>query len=202
MIETEPIETIHLYVMREDEQPKPPLLLMLFYVLAFLCLISTGFLNRATLPTIEKTIRVPAVFLPPKVFTASAPIIPTGHRTYPATYARGTLTIYNGSVITQILPAGMILRGKNGIEIATDESITVPAGNPPDYGMATVSAHLFIPGINMSSGEVNQIVGSALYIRNLQPFTGGYPAHTVLYIMQHDTYQPKKQLPRFTCIPL
>ncbi len=69
MIETEPVETIHLYVVREDEKPKLPLLPILLSVLAFLCLISTGFLNHTTFPTVKKTIQVPAIFLPPQLLS-------------------------------------------------------------------------------------------------------------------------------------
>src|SRR2546421_1743970 len=87
VIETEPVETIHLYVVREDAKPRPPLLLLLFCVLAFLGLIETGFLNHTTFPIVKKTIQVPAIFLPLKSFTASAPILPTGRKTYPATTA-------------------------------------------------------------------------------------------------------------------
>jgi len=187
VIETEPVETIHLYVVREDEKPKLPLLPILLSVLAFLCLISTGFLNHTTFPTVKKTIQVPAIFLPLKAFTASASVIPTGIKTYPATTAQGTLTLTNGSVITQELPQGMIFNG-DGIEVVTDEAVVVPAGSAAGYGVATVSAHALVSGQkgNIRAFSINQVFGTSLFIRNLQAFTGGREAHSVKFVTVQD----------------
>ena len=57
----------------------------------------------------HKRLTVPAQFLPLKVFRAEAPIIPTGIKTYPATYAHGFLTFSNGSIIGQSVPAGFTI---------------------------------------------------------------------------------------------
>src|SRR5947209_6149676 len=93
----EEMETIHLYVVREREK-RPYTALTLFC--AFLCLLGIAVLTlySAEHPYYEhERLRVPAILLPLKVFSAEAPIIPTGVKTYPATYAHGFLTFSNGS---------------------------------------------------------------------------------------------------------
>src|SRR5712691_2036036 len=92
-------ETIHLYVVREEEK-RPNTAFPLFC--AFLCLLGivAVTLYSAHHPYYEhERLTVPATFLPLKVFRADVQIIPTGVKTYPATYAHGILTITNGSVI-------------------------------------------------------------------------------------------------------
>src|SRR5712692_6294950 len=129
-VDEEPIETIHLYVVREEE-PKPSLLPIILSVVALSLLVALGVLLPYQQPEIRKTIRVPAVLLPLKTFSTSVTITPTGEKTYPATTAHGTLTIYNGSILAQELPRGMILTGTDGVEVITDAAVLIPAGNPP-----------------------------------------------------------------------
>jgi len=187
VIETEPVETIHLYVVREDEKPKPPLLLLLFCVLAFLGLIETGFLNHTTFPTVRRTIQVPAIFLPLRSFTASAPLIPTGRKTYAATTAHGMVTFTNGSVVTEELPQGMIFSG-HGIEVVTDEAVVVPAGSADGYGVATVSAHTLVSGQkgNIQPFTINQVYGTSLFVRNLEAFAGGKESYAITFVTALD----------------
>src|SRR5256714_5933497 len=173
------VETVHLYVVREHEK-KPYTLLPLLCALVCLLGIAAVTLYSAQHPYYEhERLTVPAVALPPKVFTAQSPIIPTGIKTYPATTARGMLTITNGSVETVQLPAGMIFTGKDGIEVITDSPVYVPAGSADSFGMSTVPAHLVTAGINMPRLDIDQVGGTSLYVRNLSPFTGGEPAPSV-----------------------
>ena len=179
-------ETIHLYVVREEEK-QPYTAFPLFC--AFLCLVSIVAVTwySALHPYYEhERLTVPATFLPLKVFKADAPIIPTGVKTYPATYAHGMLTITNGSVVSQELPAGLIFTGNPGISVITDSSVFVPAGSANGFGMSTVSAHLLTSGINLSTLAIDQVVGTSLYVRNLSPFTGGRPAYTVKFTTSND----------------
>ena len=46
-------------------------------------------------------VSIPVQFLPPLTFSATKQITPTGVKTYPATTAHGTLTIANGSAVSQ-----------------------------------------------------------------------------------------------------
>src|SRR2546430_595790 len=128
------IETIHLYVVKEQLKKSYTVLPILC---AFLCLVGIAVvtLYSAQHPYYEhERLIVPAQFLPLKVFKAEAPIIPTGVKTYPATTAQGTLTITNGSVVSQELPAGLIFTSDQGTEVATDSSVFVPAGSAAGFG--------------------------------------------------------------------
>src|SRR2546422_10824880 len=98
----EPIETIHLYVVREEQRPYTVFPMLC----ALLCLVGIVAITlySAQHPYYEhERLTVLATLLPLKVFRAEAPIIPTGVKTYPATYAIGTLTITNGSVLSEVL---------------------------------------------------------------------------------------------------
>src|SRR5437763_11847305 len=107
-------ETIHLYVVREQDQ-RPSLLPLLLSVLALSVLVAFCVSTPSQQPVIRVRLRVPAVLLPTQAFTAQVPIIPTGIRIYSATTAHGTLTITNGSVIAQVIPAGFSVQN-----VATD----------------------------------------------------------------------------------
>jgi hypothetical protein len=186
-VDEKPIETIHLYVVREKE-PKPSLIPVFLSILALSLLIVLSVLFPYQQPVIRKAIRVPAILLPLKTFNTSVTIIPTGEKTYQATTAHGTLIIYNGSILSQELPQGMILTGKDNVEVITDEAVFIPAGNPPSYGIAHISAHTLVPGRkgNIQALDINQVYGTSLYIRNLQPFSGGQEAHSVTFITSQD----------------
>src|SRR6266567_4082055 len=182
------IETIHVYMVPEEEK-RPYTVFPL--ICAFLCLlgIAAVTMHSAHHPYYEhERLTVPAQFLPLKVFKAEVPIIPTGVKTYPATYATGTLTLTNGSVVSQELPAGLIFTsaGNPGISVTTDQVVYVPAGSVDGYGAAIVKAHVSTPGVNMSTLSIDQVVGTSLYVRNLEPFTGGHPAYSVKYATAQD----------------
>src|SRR6266446_3838554 len=152
------METIHLYAVREQTK-KPYTVLPL--LCAFLCLlgITAVTLYSAEHPYYEhERLTVPTKFLPLKVFTAAAPIIPTGVKTYPATTAHGTLTLTNGSVLSEVLPQGVIFNGVNGAEVQTEQSVFIPAGSAVGYGVATVSAKALIAG---RSGNIQALAVNA-----------------------------------------
>lgn len=182
------IETIHLYVVREAEV-KPYSLLPVFWM--FLCLLSIAAftLYEAGHPVYEhKQLTVPAILLPLKTFNTVAPIIPTGVKSYPATTAHGMLTITNGSVISQTLPAGFNFLTNSGVQIIIDSSVFVPPGNANGYGYAAVSAHASISGKqgNISVGAIDTVEGSSIYIRNLSAFSGGKDSYSVTYATVQD----------------
>src|SRR6266702_7674223 len=144
----DPVETIHVYMV--PEEPKQPYtVLPLLAALLCLAMIAGITVYSEQHPVYEhQTLTIPARFLPPQTFTATQAIIPTGIKTYPATTAQGTLTITNGSVIAQILPAGFASVSNTGVSVVTDRAVFVPAGNASDYGVATVEAHAAMPGVS------------------------------------------------------
>jgi hypothetical protein len=175
-------ETIHLYVVREEE-PKPPVFPIVLSALSLIVLLVFSALVPYQQPVTRLIIRVPAVLLPLKTFTATAAINPTGRKTYPATTAHGVLTITNGSVISQTLPAGFRLGN-----FATDTAVFVPAGSADGYGVAAVSAHALITGSsgNILAYSINQVEGSSVYIRNLSAFHGGRDSYSVKVVTAQD----------------
>jgi hypothetical protein len=185
----DPIETIHLYVVREGDQKRPSTLLPLLFALLCLVGIVALTLYSGDHPAYEHTtLRVPPQFLPIHTFTATAPVIPTGSKTYPAIQAAGVLTIYNGSILSQRIPQGMIITAGNGIEVVTNQSVFVPGGNPPAYGIASVSAHAIPAGVqgNLPSLSISNVYGTSLFIRNVTAFHGGRNAYSVKVVTDRD----------------
>lgn len=179
----EKFETIHLYVVRE-EQKKPYTVLPLLG--AFLCLVGIVAVTvySAYHPYYEhERLTLPAHFLPMTNLTTRAPIIPTGIKTYPATIAHGILTITNGSIISQTIPQGFIVGN-----VATDYTVFVPAGSADGYGIARVSAHALQAGQqgNLQTMQINVVIGSSLYVRNLDNFTGGKDSYSVKIVTPQD----------------
>jgi hypothetical protein len=187
-------ETIHLYVVRE-EAARPSVAPIILSLLVLSLLLTLSIAIPYTQPVTRLALRVPAVPLTIKRFTASVAIVPTGVRTYPATTAHGVLTITNGSIIAQIIPAGFTIQG-----VATDRAVYVPAGNADGYGKAIIPAHALMSGSagNLPALAINAVIGSSVYIRNLSAFYGGQDAYSVKYVTEQDrqtaTVQARSQL--------
>jgi hypothetical protein len=187
-------ETIHLYVVRE-EAARPSLAPILLSLLMLSLLLALGIAFPSTQPVTRVSLRVPAVPLAVKRFTALVALVPTGVRTYSATTAHGVLMITNGSIIAQIIPAGFTIGG-----VATDSAVYVPAGSADGYGKAIVPAHALLSGSagNLPAFAIDAVIGSSVYIRNLSAFRGGQDSYTVTYVTEQDrqaaTLQARRQL--------
>jgi len=181
-------KTIHLYVVREEEKQPSVMLPMLAALFCIGAIIGVTYYSALHPVYTHKTLTVPAIVLPPQEFIASVPVIPTGVKTYPATYAHGVLTITNGSIISQTLPASFKFLTNRGVEIVTDSSVFVPPGDASGYGYAAVNAHAGNPGKNgnISALAINQVIGSSVYIRNLSAFSGGKDIYSVTVITAQD----------------
>jgi hypothetical protein len=175
-------ETIHLYVVREEE-PKPSVFPIVLSALSLVVLFTFCALIPYQQPVTRAVIRVPAVLLPLQTLTTQVAVIPTGIRTYPATNAHGTLTITNGSIIGQYIPAGFTIVG-----VATDRAVYVPGGSATGYGWAQVPAHALNAGkaSDLPAYSINSVVGSSVYIRNLSAFTGGKDSYSVKFATAQD----------------
>jgi len=182
----EPTEVLHIYVVREVVTP--PLLPIVLSVLALSVFLTFGALSPIQQPVARAVIRVPAVPLTIQTFTAQATIIPTGIKVYPATTAHGILTITNGSVISQMLPAELTFISSSGISVMTDAAVFVPAGNANGYGWAQVRAHAVTSGHggNLSPYSINSVVGSSIYVRNTSSLYGGRDSYSVKYVSSLD----------------
>jgi hypothetical protein len=180
----EPTEVLHIYVVREAVTP--PLLPIVLSVLALSVFVTFAALSPNWQPVTRAVLRVPAVPLTIRTFTAQTPIIPTGVKTYPATYAQGWLTFSNGSVIGQSIPAGFTVLASNGVPVITNTAIYVPPATANSFGIVTVSARLGRDSVNLEAYSVNLVIDSSLFVRNLSLFTGGRPAYSVKFVTSND----------------
>lgn len=196
VIPEEEMETVYLYVYDEDPEHRWKQIrdwlkqhwhTLLMQVLALGMLSGFCLVPGTPIYTLQ-TLTLPARLLPVQVYQATVKIEATGTKTLPATPARGMLTIYNGSFLTEQLPAGFIVTTRAGVEIATDSPVAIPPENPPLNGIATVAAHAVQPGSagNIPAVAVNAVVGSSLYLKNLAAFAGGQDARTLHYVTSAD----------------
>lgn len=116
----------------------------------------------------------------------------TGRGRQDARPASGTLTFYNGSFSSQTIEAGTVYTGSDGVQVATDQTVTVPAaipGNPPQFGQAFVSAHAIQTGANgnIQAGDIS-VTTSTLQVKNSQ-FQNGQDARDFTYVTKSDLQQ-------------
>ncbi len=188
------LETIHLYLVPEEEERSvnwPKLIAILTRGLTMLFavgLLSWGLLLPENPVYDTHTITVPLLPLPVQTLYASAVLIPTGSITDPAIQSTGTLTLYNGSVLVQSLPANFLVTSAQGREIETDEAVVIPAAHLPQIGLVSVPAHAVQAGIqgNIAPLAIDQTYGSALVIKNLGAFAGGKESQTLRIVTAHD----------------
>lgn len=197
----EPLETIHLYVVREG-QVHPSLLSVFISLITLSLLVASGILVPYQQPEHCASLRVPAVLLPLRTFSTTVEVMPTGVRAFSATRATGVLTITNGSILAQHLPAGMLVTASNGVTVVTTASVDVPAGNGTTYGIASVTAQVVTPGVqgNLPALAVQAVYGTSLFLRNERAFTGGQDAYSVAVMTPQDRRRALTQA-RSTLLP-
>lgn len=182
------IQTLYVYL-DDPDQPhwnKEQVIAACMGVLALALILALCFIPTGVTYQIQ-TITVPASFQTLH-FTAERAIVPTGKENHPAIAASGILTIYNGSVFPQQLPAHFIVSTQSGTEVETDTAVTIEAANPPTLGKATVSAHAMQAGSqgNIPAFALNQTYNGSLFLKNLTAFSGGQDATITTYATNED----------------
>lgn len=126
--------------------------------------------------------------LSPITLSQSITVPATGRGHQDARAATGTLTFYNGLATVQQVPAGTMLTGNDGRQVAIDQSVLVPANNPPNDGEAQVPARAMRTGAagNIPAEDINTTLSSGLYVRNLIAFSGGQDARDFLLVTPAD----------------
>lgn len=176
----------------------------------FLCalglfLVLDGVLSHVLTPTVNVTIvpdsktialtqsitgaSINARVLTPNPSSQSQTAPATGHKHQVAAAARGFLTFYNGQFTRLFIGAGMTLTSAGGIQVATDQGVTIPAGAPPYYGRATVSAHAMHVGSkgNIGSYTIDQVCCySAVLAVNFAAFSGGLDTRDYKVVTKND----------------
>jgi hypothetical protein len=113
----------------------------------------------------------------------------TGVTHVPATPSRGTLTLYNAATYPQTIAAGTVLTGADGVQVVTDAPALIPAGNPPLFGVTSLSAHAALAGSrgNIAVLDINGLCCAAgVAIKNTAGFYGGQDAQTYPTVRQAD----------------
>jgi len=113
----------------------------------------------------------------------------TGKRHQDPTRAAGTITFYNGLLISQTIAGGTVLTGSDGVHVITDQPAIIPAANPPLEGHVTVPAHTLSAGGggNIQAYDINQACCSTSVVaKNTQSFTGGAAARDFLAVSRTD----------------
>ncbi len=143
---------------------------------------------KARPASITATLDVPTRTLAPITITRSVTAPTTGHGHQEAQAATGILTFYNGNANPQTVPRGTVFTGADSLQVSTDQSITIPAAQPPSFGQATIPATTIRAGAtsNIHSFDINGTVSSSLFVKNLQAFTGGRDARTYKAVGQSD----------------
>lgn len=74
---------------------------------------------------------VPTRSLAPVTLTESLSAKTTGRGHIDATRASGTLTFYNGEFSAQTIVVGTVFTGSDGVQVATDGTVSIPPAAPP-----------------------------------------------------------------------
>jgi hypothetical protein len=108
--------------------------------------------------------------------TKTETIKTTGIGYTPAIQAKGDITFYNEAPYSQTIVAGTVLTGSDGVQVITDETASIPAGNGGTNGSATVPTHAIVGGTvgNIQPLDVNTLCClSGILAKNTRAFTGG-----------------------------
>lgn len=122
----------------------------------------------------------------PLTITQEQTVKATGREHQDAQVAAGMLIFYNGSFASQTVYAGTVYTGSSGVQVATDQTITIAAANPPYVGQATVTAHAIHPGANgnIQAADIS-ITTSTLQVKNSQ-FANGQDARDFTVVSKAD----------------
>lgn len=129
--------------------------------------------------------------------TSQSTVAATGSGHQDALAASGRVTFYNLATYSIAVPAGVQLTGRDGVQIVTDASTQVPAGNPPTMGSASVPAHAVNtgPSGNIAAGDIDVLCCSdGIVAKNQQAFAGGQDARSFTTVAQTDIDAAKSSL--------
>jgi hypothetical protein len=190
-------ETIHLYVVPEDQLPRTPeypsIIAAICACLCILAIVGMSVFSAAPEDhTVAFTLTIPGFTLAPVQTTVKTTVLATGKGHAAATPATGLITFYNGLPYTQIIPVGTKLSGADGVSVLTDEQAVIPPAaqtHPPTYGHTTVPAHSFMAGAsgNIQAGDINETCcATSIIAQNPYAFSGGINARDFTYLTTHD----------------
>jgi Baseplate J-like protein len=193
-VDDQPMETLHLYVVPENQLPRKrdylTICMISFCSLLFFSIIAIS-LFPSKPQEVTYSVHVQGFSLAPMRKTVHTTVIATGKQYVPATTASGTITFYNGAIYSQIIPSDTIIKGEDGVSVITDEQATIPPASqtiPPTYGQIRVSAHSVMPGTsgNITAGDINEACCATSIIAQNASFHGGHDAYTYTFLSEKD----------------
>jgi len=113
----------------------------------------------------------------------------TGIGYTPAIQAKGAITFYNEAPYNQTIYAGTVITARDGIQIVTDQTVTIAAGNGEANGNAQAQAHTIQAGThaNIPPLAINALCClNGILAKNLSPFTGGLDSQPYRMLSQAD----------------
>lgn len=127
--------------------------------------------------------------LPALTISQSQTVQATGRGHQDARAASGTLIFFNGAFSPQTINAGTVYTGRSGVQVATDQTVTIPAARPPYLGQASVTAHAVNPGSggNIQTGDI-RITTATVQVKNSQ-FQNGQDARDFSFVTASDLRQ-------------
>ena len=195
VIDEQPMQTLHVYVVSEDQLPPPrdyfAMCMIVFSFIAIAGIIAISIFTASPAQEVAFSVNIQGFALLPRSKTIHVHVTATGKQYVPATTATGMITFYNGAIYPQIIPVNTILTGADGISVITDEQATIPAAQqtiPPTYGQKTIPAHSVTPGAlgNMRAGDINEACCATSIIAQSTSFHGGRNAYTYTYLSASD----------------
>jgi len=119
------------------------------------------------------------------------------------TKAKGTVTIFNSSLKTEILPSGTRITSANGLEFTTDKSVTVASasgdiftGTTPGKANVSVTSSEIGNEYNLPSNTKFSIEGSSsMAAKNDDPFSGGTKKE-IKIVSKDDIAKLTEELPK------
>lgn len=195
VVDEEPMETLHLYVVPEDQLPPKRDYLAIFTVIfcfiVLIGIIAISILAPSPDHEVSFSLVIQGYSLAPVTKTIKVTAIATGKQYVPATTATGTITFYNGAIYSQIIPFGTVLKGADGIKVVTEEQAVIPPAvqtTPPTYGQVSVAAHALISGEvgNIQAGDINEACCVTSVIAQNTLFHGGRDGYTYTYLSDQD----------------
>ncbi|GHO54629.1 hypothetical protein [Ktedonobacter robiniae] len=132
--------------------------------------------------------QAPGRVLPTVTISQARTVATTGKAHQDAQASHGYITFYNAATYAQTIPEGTLVTAANGVQVVTDQDITVSAASYPTFGQASVSAHA------TQAGPVGNLKAGAVYGPccrvNISAvngaFSGGQDARDYQTITQHD----------------
>ncbi len=203
LVDEEPMETLHLYVVPEDQMPPKRDYLSIFTII-FCSIFLIGIIVISILAPspdheVSFSLTIQGYALAPVSKAIQTNVTATGNQYVPATTATGIITFYNGAIYPQIIPIDTILKGADGVSVITDAQATIPAAIqtiPPTYGRKRVPAHAETPGAigNITAGDINEACCATSVIVQNASFHGGRDAYTYTYLSDKDMQNATKPL--------